>query len=114
MQIFNEKLKGNNIDENNNFFEASKNLSIEELNKVIKYLGDNDLKIQEENQLLKNYDEYYDIFERDFDKALAYSIFEYHLTNIYSLDRKDYEQFKKDKDKCPNLSEQNSFSRNIN
>ena len=86
IQIFQEKVKGEEINEKTNFYEASKSFSINDFNEVIDYLSTEDLAKQEYEQLLKNYGEYYNIFERDFEKALAFSIFEYQLVSIYTID----------------------------
>ena len=107
--IFQEDVKGEEINEKTNFYEASKAFSINDFNEVIDYLSKEDLLKQEYNQLIKNYGEYYNIFERDFEKALAFSIFEYQLIKIYSIDRDDYQKFKENKNMCPNAEEKLLF-----
>jgi len=109
IQIFQEKVKGEPIDEKTNFYELSKSFSMNDLNEVIDSLQLEDIEKQEYNQLLKNYGEYYDIFGESFEKALTYTIFEYQLVNIYTVDRDDYEEFKKNKEQCPNIKEQLLF-----
>ena len=109
IQIFQEKVKGEEINEKTNFYEASKSFSINDFNEVIDYLSTEDLAKQEYEQLLKNYGEYYNIFERDFEKALAFSIFEYQLVRIYTIDRDDYDIFKENKNNCPNAEEKLLF-----
>jgi hypothetical protein len=109
IQIFQEKVKGESINENTNFYELSKSFTMNDLNEVIESLQLEDIEKQEYNQLLKNYGEYYDIFGESFEKALAYTIFEYQLINIYTVDRDDYEEFKKNKEKCLNAKEQLLF-----
>ena len=109
LQIHQENCLGNKINESTNFYELSKAFSWNDLNEVIDYLKLNVLEHQEINQLLKNYGEYYDIFENNFEKALAKSIFEYQLINIYTLDRFDYETFNENKRQCPNVKEQLLF-----
>ena len=64
-----------------------------------------DLDDQEYIQLSKIYDKYFDKFGDFFEEALAYSIFEYQLVNIYAVDRDDYEKFKENKDNCNNVVE---------
>ena len=50
---------------------------------------------QEYDQLFKDYEEYYNIFENYFDSMLALTVFEYQLVKIYTIDRDDYEKLKK-------------------
>ena len=64
-----------------------------DLNEVIESLQLEEIEKQEYNQLLKNYGEYYEIFGENFEKALSYSIFEYQLVTIYTVDREDYKEF---------------------
>ena len=106
IQIFTEKVKGEEINEKTNFYEASKSFSLNDFNEVIEYISKEDLAKQEYDQLIKNYGEYYNIFEKDFEKALTFSIFEYQLIRIYTIDRDDYDIFKANKIKCPNVEEQ--------
>ena len=106
---FQEKLKGNEIRESTNFYEAVKSFSMNDFKELIDYLTKDELAKQEYNQLLKNYEEYYNIFERDFEKALAFSIFEYQLVKIYTIDRDDYKIFKENKDKCDEVEEKLLF-----
>ena len=109
IQIFQEKIKGEPINENTNFYEISKGFTMNDLNEVIDSLELDDTEKQEHNQLLKNYGEYFDIFGDNFEKALAWSIFEYQLVNIYTVDRDGYDEFKKNKENCPNVKEQLLF-----
>ena len=76
---------------------------------LINNISKDELIKQEYNQLLKNYGEYYNIFGRDFEKALAFSIFEYQLVKIYTIDRDDYEEFMKNKAKCEEVEEKLLF-----
>ena len=109
IEKFKEKLKGSDISEYTNFYEAVKSFSMNDFEELINYLTDDELAKQEYNQLLKNYEEYYNIFERDFENALAFSIFEYELVKIYTIDRDDYKIFKENKDKCNEAVEQLLF-----
>ena len=65
--------------------------------------------LQEHEQLLKNFQEYYDIFGSFFDNMLALSVFEYQLVRIYTIDRDDYQTFKINKNNCPNMKEKLLF-----
>ena len=51
IQIFQEKVKGEEINEKTNFYEASKSFSINDFNEVIDYLSTEDLAKQEYEQL---------------------------------------------------------------
>ena len=55
---------------------------------------------QEHAQLFKDYEEYYDIFEKYFDSMLELTIFEYQLVKIYTIDRDDYKKYKENKKNC--------------
>ena len=96
IQIFKEKIKGEEVNEKTNFYEALKMFSLNDFFEVID-LCETDLQIQELAQLKKNYEEYIKIFYRDMEKALAFSIFEYQIVKIYINDRDDYEKFQQDK-----------------
>ena len=109
IQQFEEKLKGNDIIQNTNFYEAAKSFSMNDFEELINYISQDELTKQEYNQLLKNYEEYYNIFERYFEKALAFSIFEYQLVKIYTIDRDDYELFIKNKAECEEVEEKLLF-----
>ena len=99
IQIFKEKIKGEEVNEKTNFYEALKMFSLNDFFEVID-LCETDLQIQELAQLKKNYEEYIKIFYRDMEKALAFSIFEYQIVKIYINDRDDYEKFQQDKNNC--------------
>ena len=99
IQIFDEKIKGEEVNEKTNFYEALKMFSLSDFFEVID-LCETDLQIQELAQLKKNYEEYTKIFYRDMEKALAFSIFEYQIVKIYINDRDDYEKFQQDKNNC--------------
>ncbi len=55
IQIFQEKVKGEPINEKTNFYEISKSFTMNDLNEVIDSLHLDDIEKQEHNQLLKNY-----------------------------------------------------------
>lgn len=108
IQLFEEKVKGTPINEETNFYELSKSFSANDLNALFEQLQ-KEKDILEHNQLLKNYSEYYDIFGVFFDKALSLSVFEYQLVKIYTVDRDDYEIFKRNKGLCKNVKEKLLF-----
>ena len=108
IQLFEEKVKGTPINEETNFYELSKSFSANDLNALFEQLQI-EKDIQEHNQLLKNYSEYYDIFGDFFDKALSLSVFEYQLVKIYVVDRDDYEIFKRNKKLCKKMKEKLLF-----
>ena len=53
IQIFKEKVKGEEINEKTNFYEAAKGFSINDFNEVIDYLSEDALARQEYDQLIK-------------------------------------------------------------
>ena len=108
IQAFEEKCKGNSINEFTNFYEISKSFSINDFNELINQIQVQNA-IQEHSQLFKNYQEYYDIFDASFDNILALSVFEYQLVKIYTIDRDDYEKFKIRKNKCIDMREKLLF-----
>ena len=100
IQIFDEKIKGEEVNEKTNFYEASKMFTINNFFDVIDYLSEEDLPKQELAQLKKNYEENIKIFYRDIEKALEFSIFEYQIVKTYFNDRDDYDKFKEEKNNC--------------
>ena len=82
-----------------NIYEQSKNISINDLDKLIDLLSDEADK-QEINQLTKNFEEFYNS-ENEIEEALTKSIFEYKIINIYLINR-DNSQYKNKKQNCPN------------
>ena len=107
--ISKEKLDGQNINKNINLYEASKAFTVNDFNELIDCLSKEDLVKQECDQLIKNYGEYYKIFETEIEKALKFSIFEYQLVKIYTVDRDDSELFNKYKKNCSNVEEKLLF-----
>ena len=82
-----------------NIYEQSKNISINDLDKLIDLLSDEAEK-QEINQLTKNFEEFYNS-ENEIEAALAKSILEYKIINIYLINR-DNSQYINKKQNCPN------------
>jgi hypothetical protein len=82
---------------------------VNDLNELLNQLQLQDLHNQQLNQMRKDYEKYYDVFEIFFDKVLALSVFEYQLVKIYTVDRDDYDTFKKNKNECENMREKILF-----
>ena len=108
IQAFEEKCKGTPINETTNFYELSKYFSVNDFNELMNQIQIQS-EIQEHDQLLKNYQEYYDIFGSFFENILALSVFEFQLVKIYTIDRDDYEKFKENKKRCINMREKLLF-----
>ena len=104
-----EKCHGNQVDESFNFYEYSKSFSMNDLRELLTNLKLTDLHALQLNQIKIDYEKYYDVFEKFFDKALALSVFEYQLVKIYTVDRDDYDTFKKNKKECENMREKILF-----
>ena len=60
------------------------------------------IEIRKKNNCLHSYSEYMKKFEEEFDLARKNSIFEYRLTSMTIVDRKDLNSFEENKEKCPN------------
>ena len=60
------------------------------------------IKIQKENDCLSSYNEYMKKFEEDFELARKNSIFEWRITSMTIVDRKDLKNFEEAKKNCPN------------
>ena len=60
------------------------------------------IKIQKENDCLSSYNEYMKKFEEDFELARKNSIFEWRITSMTIVDRKDLKNFEEGKNNCPN------------
>ena len=60
------------------------------------------MEIIKKNNCLHSYSNYMKKFEVEFEKARKNSIFEYRLTSMTIVDRKDLNSFESNKDNCPN------------
>ena len=60
------------------------------------------IKIQKENDCLSSYNEYMKKFEEDFELARKNSIFEWRITSMTIVDRKDLKNFEEGKNNCLN------------
>ena len=65
--------------------------------------------IEELKNCLASYTEYMKLFEEEFERAKKESIFEYSLTSLTIVDRKDIKEFKEIKKICPNRKERLLF-----
>jgi len=82
-----------------NIYEQAKNITFDELEKLINNLSDEALK-QELNQYNKNFDNFYET-EKEIEKALIDAVFEYKIINIYLIIR-DKTEYEKNKNLCNN------------
>ena len=70
---------------------------------IINFLKGN--KLQEINDIklhLGKYEIYYSLFEKEFDRALRNSVFEFSAVSLVVIDRQDYDTFERERQKCPN------------
>ena len=75
----------------------------EELREIFKILKEEDkATIQKENDCLSSYSEYIKKFEEDFEKSRKQSVFEWRITSMTIVDRKDLKTFEESKNNCPN------------
>ena len=78
-------------------------ISNEELREIFKILKEEDkATIQKENDCLSSYSEYIKKFEEDFEKSRKQSVFEWRITSMTIVDRKDLKTFEESKNNCPN------------
>ena len=101
-KTLNEKIIAVEDDNEINIYEASKNISIEDINQFIQYIS---LKAEnlEQNQsrIIQRLEEYNNVFDVEIEKALTNSIFEYKIIHIFIVD-KDDSIYKQEKMKCKN------------
>ena len=92
-----------NIKDNNdiNIYEASKNISMEELKNFYKNIS---LKAEElennQNIIISKLDEFNNVFDNDIEQALKNSIFEYKIINIFVVE-KENKGYQNSKQNCP-------------
>ena len=70
---------------------------------IINFLKGN--KLQEINDIkfhLGKYEIFYSLFEKQFDKALRNSVFEFSAVSLVVIDRQDYDTFETERKKCQN------------
>ena len=102
------KDKGKNIISFSNFVDDKIDSNL--LQWTINFL--NGQNLQEINDIkfrLGKYDTYMDLFERDLNKYLRNSIFEFSVISLVILDRPDYDKFETSREKCPNRVDQILF-----
>ena len=92
---YNDNKKENNI----NLYEQSKNITINDLDKLIDILSSEADK-QEINQFKMDFEEFHDK-ENELEEALKESIFEYKIINIYLI-MKEKSEYRQCKNNCPN------------
>ena len=95
------KVQGSNII---NFSEyVDETIDRNQIDKMIKLLDSNDLKVINDIRVrLSKYNEYMEFFMKEFDKTKKESIFEFSVISLVVMEREDFENFKKEREKCPN------------
>ena len=75
----------------------------EELIEIFNIFKEKDKEIiQKENDCLTSYSEYMKKFEEEFEKSRKQSVFEWRITSMTIVDRKDLKKFEESKNSCPN------------
>ena len=99
-----EKLEGSNIINFSNFVEEEINLN--NIKTMINLL-DNKYKREmiDTNYHLSKYNKYIKLFEEEFEKSRKESIFEFSAVSLVIIEREDFENFEKEREKCPNRVE---------
>ena len=82
-----------------NIYENAKNISFNELEKLLDFLSEEAMK-QEINQFNKNFENFYNT-EKEIEKSLIESVFEFKIINIYLI-ISDNTKFENNKNKCQN------------
>jgi len=96
-----KKLEGINILNFSRFIDEY--LNKDELLDIYKiFKNEEKMEIRKKNNCLHSYSEYMKKFEEEFEIAKKNSIFEYRLTSMTIVDRKDLDSFETNKDNCPN------------
>ena len=86
-----------------NFFEAAKNINMEDIYKFFRGLSLNAEELENNQQnILAKLEKYDNIFEMEMEKALKNSIFEYKIINIIIIDKND-EEYQRAKNNCRNI-----------
>ena len=96
-----KKFEGINIVNFSKFIDIS--ITKEELLAILNIFKLQDrMEIQKEINCLVNYSEYMDKFEKEFDLAKKNSVFEWRITSMTIVDRKQLHDFETSKKNCPN------------
>ena len=86
-----------------NFFEAAKNINMEDIYKFFRGLSLNAEELENNQQnILAKLEKYDNIFEMEMEKALKNSIFEYKIINIIIIDKND-DEYQRAKNNCRNI-----------
>ena len=99
-----EKLRGSNILNFSKYIDESINSN--DIKMLLQLLNNNDLKeIKDIEKRLLNYNEYIKIFEKDFEEKKRNSIFEFSIISLVVMEREDFQNFERERKKCPNRVE---------
>ena len=95
-----KKMKGINILNFSKYIDESINPS--NINILMQFLNNEDLKeIKDIKNRLLNYNEYIQIFEKDFEERKRNSIFEFSIISLVIMEREDFQTFEKGRKECP-------------
>ena len=96
-----EKMNGNNIINFSKY--VDKSVNSEQINILLKLLGNEDLEEMEDlKKRLFNYNEYIKAFEKDFEEKKKNSIYEFSVISLVIIEREDFQKFEKERKNCPN------------
>ena len=99
---------GNNIMNFSSFI--NNEVKSEYMDQLLKYLQTNEQKeIKDIINRLSPYEELIKLFNKEFIVALRESIFEFSVVSAIIIERNDFERFKIEREKCPNLEERILF-----
>ena len=81
---------------------VDKSVNSEQINILLKLLGNEDLEEMEDlKKRLFNYNEYIKAFEKDFEEKKN-SIYEFSIISLVIIEREDFQKFEKERKNCPN------------
>ena len=99
---------GNNMVNFSSFI--SNEVKSEHINQLLAYLHLNEREeIREMINKLSKYEKDINLFNKEFYVALRNSLFEYSLVSATFVERNDFENFKKEREKCPNCADKLLF-----
>ena len=99
-----EKSKGSNIITFSNYVDEI--IDSQLINKILNLLEKKDLiEMIYLKNLLLNYNNCINLFNKEFIKAQKESIFEFSIISLVIIEREDFEKFEKEREKCPNRKE---------
>ena len=97
-------MRGSNIINFANFIEEV--IDSNQINKILNHLYKNDLKdMNDIKYRLSKYIKCIKLFNKEYEKSKKESIFEFSIISLVVIERRDFEIFEREREKCPNREE---------